>query len=130
MESTDLQKLSGKNWMATLFACWGLGMFGAHRFYTGKQVTAWIMLVCTLVGVLAPVSAIWAAIDGVFIALGKFTHEDGSELYERIDWVGYVYLGLLILSVLAVVGYLLVMLFALSAIMGLAGGAAGSAIAP
>ena len=100
------QDLKGKNWMATMMLCWLWGSFGAHRFYTGKTNTAIAMLVLTLTGCLAPISAIWQLIDGFTIALGKFTHNDGSELYEKIDWVGYVYIAFVILAIILAVGYI------------------------
>lgn len=105
MEETQLQELKGKNWMATMSLCWFLGMYGAHRFYTGKTTSGWVMLVLTVLGLTAPISAIWAIIDGVTLALGKFTHNDGSELYERVDWFGYVYIALIILGAIAVCVY-------------------------
>lgn len=42
---------------------WFLGIFGAHRFYAGKTVSAVIMLVltCTIYGVL--ITAVWSLID-------------------------------------------------------------------
>lgn len=105
MESTELNNLEGKNWMATMMACWALGGFGAHRFYTGKTSTAFAMLVMSITGCLAPISALWAMIDGVMIALGKFRHDDGSELYERIDWVGYIYIGVVVLGIIGFAAY-------------------------
>lgn len=120
MESAELQKLEGKNWMATMMACWALGGLGAHRFYTGKITTAWAMLVMSLTGCLAPISALWALIDGIMIALGKFTHDDGSELYERIDWVGYVYIGIMVLAVIGSAAYFA--LFAAGMAAALSGG--------
>ncbi len=82
----------GKNWLATMLLCWFLGAFGAHRFYTGKTGTAWAMAIMTITGCFAAVSLIWAIFDGFVIALGNWRHEDGSELYERIEWVGYAYM--------------------------------------
>lgn len=35
---TTLNKLEGKNWVATMMLCWTLGAFGAHRFTQVKQV--------------------------------------------------------------------------------------------
>ena len=84
---TTLNKLEGKNWVATMMLCWTLGAFGAHRFYTGKTGTAWAMAIMTLTCCLAPISAIWAMIDGIMIAIGSWNHDDGSELYERINWL-------------------------------------------
>lgn len=84
MENCNLQELKGKNWMAAMAWCWFLGSFGAHRFYTGRQNTAWVMFALSLLG-LSPVMWIWSVVDGFMLALGKYTHEDGSALYERID---------------------------------------------
>lgn len=118
MENTELQKLNGKNWMATMMLCWLFGAFGAHRFYTGKTNTAVAMLILTITGCFAPIAAIWQLVDGITIALGKFTHEDGSELYERVDWVGYVYIALMILTILVVIGYIALFGFALTSAIG------------
>ncbi len=118
-----MEELKGKNWMATMSLCWFLGCLGAHRFYTGKQVPAIIMLVFTLTGVLMPISLIWAIVDGFVIALGKFKHADGSELYERIDWFGYVYIASVILGIISM---FLCFSIILGAIIGIAGSAMGS----
>lgn len=114
MENTQMENLKGKNWMAAMMLCWLFGGFGAHRFYTGKTNTAIAMLVMTLTGCLAPISAIWQLIDGITIALGKYTHEDGSELYERVDWVGYVYIAFIILAILVFIGYMALFGFAIA----------------
>ncbi len=100
MENCELEKLKGKNWMAAMALCWLFGTFGAHRFYTGKSNTAWIMLVFTISGILSPVSALWMLIDGIVIALGQFKHEDGSELYERIPGFGYFFIAMVAICVL------------------------------
>ena len=63
----------------------------------------------TIIGFLAPISCIWALIDGFMIALGKFKAADGEELYERIDWVGYIYIAIMILSILAGIGFVFLM---------------------
>lgn len=119
--SENLEQLKGKNWVATMALCWFLGYFGAHRFYTGKQNSAWIMLVLTILGITAPISAIWSVIDGVMIALGKYTHNDDSELYERIDWLGYVYIALVILGILICVLYFVSIIAMIAALFGAAG---------
>lgn len=117
MESTELENLKGKNWVATMMLCWALGAFGAHRYYTGKKGTAIVMTIMTASCVCAIISMIWAVIDGICIALGVFTHNDGSELYERVPWLGYTYIGIIILSVLAFIGYL-ILFIGLAALIG------------
>lgn len=90
----------GKNWLATMLSCWFLGPLGIHRFYTGKTNTAVAMLVLTILTCTMPISMIWSIVDGITIALGKFRHADGSELYERIPWVGIVYIILVVLGLI------------------------------
>lgn len=136
MEGTELEKLKGKNWLATLMLCWTLGTLGAHRFYTGKNNTAWAMLVLTITGCLAPISILWTLVDGVVIALGQFRHEDGSELYERIPWLGYVYIALIVLAIIGSLLYGAVIFSVVFAALtsgagaGAAAGTAGAAVTP
>lgn len=127
MENCNLQELKGKNWMAAMAWCWFLGPMGAHRFYTGKQNTGWVMFVLSIVG-LFPVMWIWSAIDGFMLALGKYTHEDGSVLYERIDWVGYLYMASVILTILGVIGIMIFYVAVIAAVMHGFSSAAGSAL--
>lgn len=115
---TTLNKLEGKNWVATMMLCWTLGAFGAHRFYTGKTGTAWAMAIMTLTCCLAPISAIWAMIDGIMIAIGSWTHDDGSELYERINWLGYIYIAVIVMTILYVLLQLAIFFAALGAAAG------------
>ncbi len=122
----ELEQLKGKNWVATLMLCWALGMYGAHRFYTGKSVSAWVMVALTVLGLTAPISAIWALVDGFCIALGKFAHADGSELYERINWLGYVYIAVMILAVLFIALYGLMIIGVMAAAIAGAGSGAGA----
>ena len=104
--------------------CWTLGMYGGHRFYTGKTNSAWAMVALTVLGITAPISAIWSLVDGFTIALGKYKHADGSELYERINWLGYVYIAIMIIAILLVLLYGVMILGMIGAII--AGGASGS----
>ena len=127
-EELDTQQLAGKNWMATMMSCWALGSLGAHRFYTGKTTSAWIMFVMTIIGFLAPITCIWALMGGFMIALGKFKAADGEELYERIDWVGYIYVAIMILSILAGIGFVFLMGAAMAA--AIAGTGAMPPVAP
>jgi TM2 domain-containing membrane protein YozV len=121
MMGEELKKCEGKNWVATMVLCWAFGALGGHRFYTRKSTTAWVMLVLTILGITAPISAIWAIVDGFTIALGKFKAEDGGELYERINWLGYTYIVVTILSILGVFLYGAIMVAALTAILSGAG---------
>ena len=118
------EELKGKNWVATMMLCWALGLYGGHRFYTGNATTGWVMFALTLLGITAPISAIWALVDGFSIALGKFRHADGSELYERVNWLGYVYIALMVLAILFMLlyGVVIIGIFA-AAISGAATGA-------
>lgn len=119
----ELEQLKGKNWVAAMMLCWALGVYGGHRFYTGKTTSAWIMVALTVLGITAPISFIWVLVDGFTIALGKFKHEDGSELYERINWLGYVYIALCILAIIFMLLYGLMIIGMIAAILGGAAGA-------
>ena len=126
METVETQQLKGKNWLATLLFAWFLGGFGAHRFYTGKTGTAWAMAIMTLLGCTAPISMIWATIDTVMIALGNWKHEDGSDLYERVPWLGYVYIACLVLAILGLILYFGFIVAMVAAVLNGAGGGAGA----
>ncbi len=65
---------SSKSNVAALLLCPFLGGLGVHRFYVGKIGTGIAMLL-TLGGL-----GIWALIDLIFIALGKFTDKEGNIL--------------------------------------------------
>lgn len=101
----ELENLKGKNWVAAMALCWVLGIFGAHRFYTGKTGSAWAIVVMYLTVILSPIAAIWAVIDGLRIAIGNFKHADGSELYERIPALGYTYIAIVVLSIVTMFLY-------------------------
>ena len=105
---------AGKNWVATMMLCWALGMYGAHRFYTGKTGSAWAMAIMSLTVCLLPISLVWQVVDGIVIALGNFKHADGSPLYERINWLGVVYIVLVVLGAI----YLLINFAATMALIG------------
>ena len=62
---------SEKSFVATLILCILLGSLGVHRFYVGKIVTGILMLL-TFGGF-----GIWALIDTIFIAVGKFKDSNG-----------------------------------------------------
>ena len=62
---------SEKNFVAALLLCLLLGFVGVHRFYVGKIGTGILQLI-TFGGL-----GIWALIDLVMIAIGKFTDKSG-----------------------------------------------------
>ena len=49
-------------------------MFGAHRFYVGKNGTG-ILMVCTLGGL-----GIWYLYDVIMVASGQFTDAEGRRV--------------------------------------------------
>jgi RNA polymerase subunit RPABC4/transcription elongation factor Spt4 len=61
-----------QNWLVCLLLCIFLGVFGAHRFYTGKIGTG-ILMILTAGG-----CGIWVIIDLVMIITDKFTDTNGN----------------------------------------------------
>ena len=73
MEFEDIftqEDKSPKNFFITVLLCFFLGVFGAHRFYSGKIFTGIIMLFT------AGGFGIWYIIDLIFLIAGRF--EDGA----------------------------------------------------
>ncbi|WP_028453540.1 TM2 domain-containing protein [Chitinilyticum aquatile] len=66
--------VSDKQWLTTLLLAFFLGSLGVHRFYTGYTVIGVVQLL-TLGG-----CGIWALIDIILIAIGKFTDAQGRPL--------------------------------------------------
>ena len=71
-DQIDLSAQSEKGFVPTLLLCFFLGVFGVHRFYAGKIGTGVLQLL-TLGGL-----GIWAMIDFVVIACGKFKDKRGQ----------------------------------------------------
>lgn len=71
-----MDKSEDKILPAFLF-CWLLGLFGAHRFYVGKPITA-ILMILTCGGF-----GVWWLVDLIMIICGAFTDKDGRKL---VDW--------------------------------------------
>lgn len=61
--------------LVTLLLCWFFGVFGAHRFYTGKIFTGILMLL-TGGGLL-----VWWIIDLIVILVGSFYDKGGKRVY-------------------------------------------------
>ena len=64
-------KPSDCNYNTTKRLCFLFGMFGIHRFYTGKILTGLLMLF-TLGGIL-----IWASIDYLMLTMGHYRDSKG-----------------------------------------------------
>ena len=71
---------SKSSYVVTLLLAFFLGCFGAHRFYTGYVGIGIAQLVCTLLGLTAPISALWALVDLISISLNQYTDSQGNEL--------------------------------------------------
>lgn len=61
-------------WITCLLLCWFLGVFGAHRFYTGHTGIAVIQLL-TLGG-----CGIWTLVDFIIIIMGNFKDAQGNPI--------------------------------------------------
>lgn len=67
---------SDKRILPVALLCFFLGIFGVHRFYTGKVGTGLLQLV-TLGGL-----GIWMLIDLIMIIVGDFRDSDGEKITE------------------------------------------------
>lgn len=71
--------ISPKSRLITLILCIFLGIFGAHRFYTGKIITGIIMIPLMLVWI----GEIWLLIDLILIIIGAFRDKNGLRV---VNW--------------------------------------------
>jgi len=71
-----LQQLppSEKSRATALILAWFLGWLGAHRFYTGRTVSA-VFMILTFGGL-----GIWALVDLIVVASGSFKDSKGLEV--------------------------------------------------
>ena len=69
---------SEKKILPALILCGVFGVFGAHRYYTGKIATG-VLQAVTLGGF-----GVWWMVDFVRLTIGSFTDADGKKITE---WV-------------------------------------------
>ena len=67
----------GKDGLTALLLCFFLGVFGAHRFYTG-HIGLGVVQLLTLGG-----CGIWALIDFILIIVGSFKDAEGHLLVRK-----------------------------------------------
>ena len=85
--------ISSKERLVAFLLCGFLGIFGAHRFYAGRTISAVIMLILTILGwltaflgvglVFIGIVSIWALIDFIIVLIGKFKDSNG---YIIVNW--------------------------------------------
>jgi TM2 domain-containing membrane protein YozV len=92
----DKTQVSNEKRLTLLLLCWLVGLFGVHRFYTGKYLTGGLQLlgvvlggVVAFLGIKALASLffiffLWWSLDVLLIIMGKFTDKEGKQI---IDWV-------------------------------------------
>ena len=71
--------ISPKSRLITLLLCLFLGMFGAHRFYTGKIISGIIMIPLMFIYI----GEIWLLIDFICIIIGAFKDKNGLRV---VNW--------------------------------------------
>lgn len=93
----DKAQASNEKKLTLLLLCWLFGLFGVHRFYTGKYRTGVLQLLTLgLAGLLSlsnnevlpaiPIGLLflWWVVDVMRIIMGKFTDKEGRPI---VDWV-------------------------------------------
>lgn len=79
--NTNYYKISSKSGIVCLILCLFLGLFGGHRFYAGKIVSAIIMLILGVASISLSYGVpiiFWVLFDLISIIKGKFKDSDGG----------------------------------------------------
>jgi TM2 domain-containing membrane protein YozV len=71
--------ISRRSRLVALLLCWFLGIFGAHRFYAGRPVSA-VFMILTLGGL-----GIWALVDLIIIICGAFRDAEGNRIFKWME---------------------------------------------
>lgn len=90
--------MSQKSTGLAVFLCWFFGVFGVHRFYVGRPVSAVLMLL-TGGGL-----GIWVVIDLFVIAFGKFKDGSGDEMQSSVGLAAFVTITNVIGTAVGMVG--------------------------
>lgn len=93
----DKRLISNEKKLTLILLCWLFGLFGVHRFYTGKYLSGSLQLltlglalilgifeVKILPAIPASILLLWWIIDILQIIMGKFSDKEGKPI---IDWV-------------------------------------------
>jgi hypothetical protein len=93
----DDAHISNEKKLTLFLLCWLFGLFGVHRFYTGKYLSGCVyLLALALAGLflmskseILPIIPIcllflWWIVDFMRIIMGKFTDKEGKQI---VDWV-------------------------------------------
>ena len=92
----DKRLTSNEKKLTLLLLCWFFGLFGVHRFYTGKYLSGGLQLLGVLLGGVVAffeikalafpfiIFPLWWVLDFLLIIMGKFTDKDGKPI---TDWV-------------------------------------------
>ena len=93
----DKLLISNEKKLTLILLGWLFGLFGIHRFYTGKYLTGGLQLLTLGLAVVlglfevkilpyipAGILLLWWVIDVLQIIMGKFTDKEGKPI---IDWM-------------------------------------------
>jgi len=95
MRQIKIEEISPKSRLATALLALFLGIFGSHRFYIGKTITAIVMLILSILylttvrlwGMIMfiplAVVGLWAFIDFTFAVSGIMKDKEGKRIK---DW--------------------------------------------